>query len=496
MQTEQIKMSDEQAEQISNMLKTQGLTPSEINEILNGNYSTFQNEVDLTNVFSSSGSHQKVLQGLADGYTMEELPQIGVTQSEIQGFMDTINSYNISVENAKAINQYSNGSNMILSVKRGTTTRTELQSGIMRDLSAKLQERGMSQSQISEISNVIQQLDYDKPVHNNYDIINSHMQGMNLQRGCSPSVCKAVKDMNSLEHIDETISSLDEGLSKARLPQSMKLYRAIKTNGQVDAQSYVGKNMNNKGYTSTSPLYDSSFAKYEEYDTVMEIYVPKGTQGAYITQLSDYDSVEQEVLLNPNDIYVVGAQSGVIDKNGKSKTVLQGLLLSKERECYKDIGQQATEQRSNSYEESVSTQAESDNLYDQTIQQQTYSKNGNLENLPARQNRFSRFFYQIRSRFYRGRNDGTQDTTYPERQQQNSKTKTEEKKSWELEPEEKARIQKVTAQIAEKHREQETQQKQIPLQQQEYQNGQNIAQPMQQPIPAQQPPIDMEGMEL
>ena len=48
---------------------------------------------------------KKVLQGLVDGYTMEELPQIGVNQSEIQGFIDAINSYNISVENAKAINQ-------------------------------------------------------------------------------------------------------------------------------------------------------------------------------------------------------------------------------------------------------------------------------------------------------------------------------------------------------------------------------------------------------
>lgn len=494
MEIEQLNLSSTQKQQITNVLQNQGLSQSDINEILNGNYSTFQNEVDLTDVFSSSGSHQKVLQGLADGYTMEELPQIGISQSEIQGFMDTINSYNISVENAKAINQYSNGSNMILSVKRETISRAELQNGIMQDLSTKLQERGMSQSQISEISNVIQQLDYDKPVHNNYDIINSHMQEMNLPRGCSPSVCKAVKDMNSFEHIDETISSLDEGLSRARLPQSMKLYRAIKTNGQVDMQSYVGKSMNNKGYTSTSPLYDSSFAKYDEYDTVMEIYAPKGTQGAYITQLSDYDSVEQEVLLNPNDIYVVGAQSGVVDKNGKSKTVLQGLLLSKERECYKDVGQQATEQRNNSYEKSFSEQAKSDNLYEQTIQQQTYAQNGNLENLPARQNRFSRFFNQMRSRFSRGRNNGTQNTTQLEQQQKNTKNKTGEKKSWELEPDEKARIQRESAEIARKHREQQEQQSQQTQTQQQNQK-QGDAQMIQGQVP-QQPVMDMGGMEL
>ena len=74
--------------------------------------------------------------------------------------------------------------------------------------------------------------------------------------------------------------------------------------------------------------------------------------------------------------------------------------------------------------------------------------------------------------------------------------KQREKKSWELEPEEKARIQKETAKIAQKYREQEEQQKQVPLQQAEYQNGPNIDQPVQQQIPLQQSTTDMGGMEL
>lgn len=493
MNTEQMKISTQEAEKLSNLLQSQGLSESEINEILNGNYATFQNETDLTSVFSLDGNHQKVLQGLADGYTIEELPQIGVSRSEIQSFMDTINSYNISVENAKAINQYSNGSNMILSVKRETVTRDDLQSGIMQDLSEKLKERGINQSQISEISDIIQQLDYKQPVHSNYDEINLQMQKMDVPKGCMPSICKAVKDTNSLEHIDETIASLDDGLSKARLPQSMKLYRAIKTNGKVDAQSYVGKSMNNKGYTSTSPLYDSSFAKYDEYDTVMEIYAPKGTQGTYITQLSDYDSVEQEVLLNPNDIYVVGAQSGVIDKNGRSKTVLQGVLLSKERECYKDIEQVQTK----TYEPTIS-------------QAQTQTKSS--MNLPARQNRFSKFFNQVRSRFAKGKNQDSELARSSQTQQSKiSDSKPKEKKSWELEPEEKARIQKQTAEIAKRHREQEEKQKQSPAQElqsqglqhdQSMQHGQyqqgdtQIEGQVSTTPPPAQPMMDVGGMEL
>ena len=56
MLKEQIRMSNEQAQQISNMLQRQGLTESEINEIINGEYSSFQTDMDLTQIFSSDGN--------------------------------------------------------------------------------------------------------------------------------------------------------------------------------------------------------------------------------------------------------------------------------------------------------------------------------------------------------------------------------------------------------------------------------------------------------
>lgn len=484
MQTEQMKMSDEQAKQIANILQTQGLTSSEINEILNGKYTTFQNDMDLADIFSSDENHQNVLRGLADGYSIEELQQNGVSPKEIEEFMQTLEKFDLTIENAKAINQYSNGSNMILSIKRGTADKSVIQNGIRTDMMSKLQTRGLSQEQITSLENYIGTLDFSKPVHENYEMISQYMQEMNIPRNCYPSICTAVKGMDSLEHIDSTLSSLDEGLSKARLPQSMKLYRAIRTNGDINPESYVGKSMSNKGYTSTSPLYESSFAKYNDYDTVMEIYAPKGTQGSYVTQLSDYDSAEQEVLLNSNDIYVIDTKKGVIDQNGRTKTVLKGLLLSKERECYKGIDKQQenirTDNDQQQYEDTIKTESEE-------------------VNLPAKQNRFSKFFSQIRAKFAKQNRHNTQreDTLTDNLQQNQSKQKG--KKSWELEPGEKAKIQRETAEIAKRHREQEEQQKQVPtqtLQQEEYQKGQNIVQPMQQPVPPQQPPIDMGGMEL
>ena len=75
MLKEQIKMPDFQAQRISNMLQKQGLTESEINEILNGEYLSFQNDIDLTQTFSSDGNYQDILRGLADGYSIDELQQ-------------------------------------------------------------------------------------------------------------------------------------------------------------------------------------------------------------------------------------------------------------------------------------------------------------------------------------------------------------------------------------------------------------------------------------
>lgn len=492
MLKEQLKMSDEQIQQISSMLKRQGLTEAEINEIINGEYSSFQTDIDLAQTFSSDGKYQNVLRGLADGYSIDELQQQGINLREISEFMQELDKCNLTVDNAKAINQYSNGSNMILSMKRGSADEEQIQSGIKSDMMSKLQTRGISQEQISNIEDYIEKLDFNRPVYENYGMVNQYMAEINIPRSCYPSVCTAVKGMDSLEHIDTTLANLDEGLSKSRLPQSMKLYRAIKTNAEINPEYYIGKIMNNKGYTSTSPLYDSSFAKYDDYDTVMEIYAPKGTQGSYITQLSDYENTEQEVLLNPNDIYVVDAQKGVIDQNGRTKTVLKGLLLSKERECYKGIDKQQETERSQYGQEQ----------YDSTIQ-----PTNNENNLPARQNRFSKFLNQIRSRFARqnynenqnrrnpfsrNKRKETQSTKITEQQISNTEQKVNEKKSWKLEPEEKARIQKETAQIAEKYREQEEQQKQEPTQ--ELQQGDYTQ--IQQQVPPQQPSIDMGGMEL
>ena len=188
----------------------------------------------------------------------------------------------------------------------------------------------------------------------------------------------------------------------------------------------------------------------------------------------------------------------MIDKNGKTKNVLQALALSKDRECYKEIEQLKGKNKDQS------------SMVEQNIESE--ANMGFANNLPTKQSRFSKFFSQIRARLARQKTQEHREHREQENyssQTKQEKGKVQEKKSWELEPEEKTRIQKETAKIAQKHREQQEQQKQV--QNQELQQGQankqggeyqqeNTEQLNQEqaqvPVQPQQPMMDMGGMEL
>lgn len=504
MSSERIQISQEQAQKISNMLQSQGIPQSEIDQIINGEYETYSTEYDIESSLGGLKKYGDVLEKLSDGYTMDELQTEGISMQKIQEFKDMLQERNLTVDGAKSIYQYSVGSNMILGVKRGVTKDT-IKEQIIQDLESSLQTRGVPQSDIETMKQFIKDTNYQETLHSNYDRVNEYMEQIGVHPKARVSVRSAMQSMDRCAHIDETISSLDEGLGRINLPKSMKLYRAVKSNylekalpeGE-DLTSLVGKTVSNNGQTSTSPLYDSSFAKYDDYDTVFEIYVPQGSRGSYITELSAYDNSEQEVLLNPSDLYITNVQKGVVDKNGRTKNVLQALALSKDRECYKETEQLKGKNKDQS------------SMVEQNIESE--ANIGFANNLPTKQSRFSKFFSQIRARFARQKTQEHREHREQENystQTKQDKGKVQEKKSWELEPEEKTRIQKETAKIAQKHREQKEQQKQV--QNQELQQGQvnkqggefqqENTEQLQQgqaqvPVQPQQPMMDMGGMEL
>ena len=124
MRIEQLHMSEEQKKQITTMLQIQGISQKEIERIINGDYESYDTEKDLESAYGGIKKHGDVLEKLSDGYTMEELQGQGIPVDKIQQFEKMLDKRNLTVNNAKAIYQYSIGSNMILGIKRGKSKET------------------------------------------------------------------------------------------------------------------------------------------------------------------------------------------------------------------------------------------------------------------------------------------------------------------------------------------------------------------------------------
>ncbi|MGN1000884.1 MAG: hypothetical protein ACI4OG_02995 [Bacilli bacterium] len=345
MNVERLNMNPNYTNGLIEMLRQQGLSEADIDVIVNGTYREYSSSEELvsSSIFQND-EYSSIIQALSEDYTLDEMSSsLGISQDKIDSFKSILQGNNLTVDNVKAFNRYSCGSNMILSAKRGVPRET-ISQGIDAELDSRLTEYGFPQEHIQQIHDYVNGLDYSKPLHENWQATTSYLEQYGIPKKYTAVINSTVMHKNSLVHLDETLSSLDQGLT-TRLPESIKLTRAVKGEYLMsqlqpgeDLTSLIGRKIEETGYSSTSPVYDTSFAKYDDYDVVYDIYAPKGTQGTSITPFSSYGTAEEEVLLNSNDLYITDVISGVIDKNGRTKTVLKSVMLSKDKTCYKGIG--------------------------------------------------------------------------------------------------------------------------------------------------------------
>lgn len=333
-------------QQLTDMLFSHGLSLEDIQEILKGGYQSFSSEEEVSLKLPSIFDNEKytnIIQGLSDGYTLDEMSkELGINQEKISLFKNLLEQNNLSVDIVKAFNKYTIGSNMILAAKRGIERKDILQS-ITDEFNSRMSEYGFPQNQIEEIKNYVEGLDYSQPLHKNYKSTKEFLQKQELSNKYVAVVQTTVRNLDSYHHLDETLLCLDDGLLK-NLPESIKLFRAIKGSylesklqQKDNLTSLIGSKIDEEGYSSTSLIYDTSFAKYDDYNIVFDIYAPKGTQGILVTPFSSYGNTEQEVLINSNDLYIIDVTTKIIDKNGRTKTICKALILSKDKSCYKGI---------------------------------------------------------------------------------------------------------------------------------------------------------------
>lgn len=337
---QKIELGNREKSGFKSLLEGEGLTTAQINAFVNSSYIEMNSEADLGAVFGS-GTNENILHSLSEGYTLEDLQEAGVGKREIDKFLESLKNTGYSVQEAVALNMYTDGSDMYLGLKRGVDPNT-ISKNIKQNLVDQLEKRGLDQSAIQKMEEAVHQVDVNKPLYVQYDQINKVMENEGILKSARISVRGALHDYDKLRNANSTMDTISSALSKSTLKDSMKLYRGMKGSelkritGVSDLKQLAGSVFHNHNETSTSPLYDSSFAKYDSHDVVFEIFAPAGTKGAYITQFSNYGTEEAEIILNPNDFFV-SEVNDVVDKNGKKKTVLKTIAISKDRSAYNDL---------------------------------------------------------------------------------------------------------------------------------------------------------------
>ncbi|MBE6150011.1 MAG: hypothetical protein E7170_04750 [Firmicutes bacterium] len=345
-----LDIKKEHFDAITQILQNDGLSKEDIDIILNGTYQNYSSKENLPSPIFENKEYFPIIQALSEDYTLEKIPiSHNINENKINDFKKILKDNNLTIDNIKALYRYSCGSNMILSAKRNKDLKKEtISQGIDKQLDSTLIEYGIQKEFISKIHNYIDNLDYSKPLHENWKTTTDFLEQFGIPKKFKATINSAVMHKNSLAHLDKTLLDLDQCLT-TNLKESINLTRAIKSSfltsnlkSGEDLTSLIGKKIEETGYSSTSPIYDSSFAKYDDFDVVYDIYAPIGTQGISITPFSVYDNTEEEILLNSNDMYIIDVIPNVVDKNGKTKTILKTIVLSKDKTCYKGIGNTQT----------------------------------------------------------------------------------------------------------------------------------------------------------
>lgn len=240
-------------------------------------------------------------------------------------FEEYCKSYDITVDDAKTLYDYSVCSNLMMARRRGKSM-SELTDSIFNTYRQELTERGCKESKIDHditaMKEYIKNVPLDKSFHEATENL-SKFTGKNKIDYASAHTL--IYDLNNLAHADELGRKLDKVLPKTALKEDKTVYRAVNPDyiyamGITDLSQLKGKTLINNDPTSTAKSYGKSFHDHEGCDLIFEMKIPKGTPGIDMECVSSYGKVESELLLAPNAM-TIDAIEERLDKHGNKKTI-------------------------------------------------------------------------------------------------------------------------------------------------------------------------------
>ena len=144
--------------------------------------------------------------------------------------------------------------------------------------------------------------------------------------------------------IKSTTSSLDKVMTN-QLSQNTIFYRGLNYDFYTKIKNYInnknpevlkGYVIEENGYSSTSFTPKNGFINTYSCPVLIEIFAPKGSECFDMVNFTKFPD-ENEILFNANEMRVVDYKIQQLP-SGNERILLKCFLLSKNKECYKDIG--------------------------------------------------------------------------------------------------------------------------------------------------------------
>lgn len=273
-------------------------------------------------------------------------------KQEISPIYKALRRSNITLGQAQSLSLYTGGENAeILSVKRKNGNFHEYVKHISDDLLIDLIVAGrncnlkLEDPQICDTISFIE--DLNPFSENSLKKLQNYLKEHKMFDVFKNPFYTFFMKIKNFFNYQETIKDLDVALQNC-VPYNTIVYRGvahsmIKKNKNFcnDYADLIGTKIEENGYLSTSLTFMASFAR-DSYNVCLKILVPKGSEGLEIYDYSQ-NKQEHELLLNSCDLYVLDYyddKTGMYDgikTNIAFKPTFILFLLSKNRECYKNI---------------------------------------------------------------------------------------------------------------------------------------------------------------
>lgn len=350
-----LKLSKSYTSKIRDILVSEGFLPEQI-EIMLDSYSLYDDK-DREKIVNNDKDDIHLFLEKIPARIEEQKKYIcnkPTLKKQIENVCDILKRSKVSLSQAKCLTTYSGHENVdILELKRMNNYNALFLKRITKDLLYELMIDSHSQNfnllssnpKFKNAVSFIKSLDYSNP--NSDKKLTEYLKQNNLYRLYRHSFNVFYEKLKMFYKYRDDVRKIDKALQNS-IPYNTIVYRGVLTFGDINTigcsseyKDLVGARYEEKGYLSTSLTFLSSFAKSFS-EVCLKIFVPKGSEGMDIIPFSK-NRQECEILLNSCDLYVLDYYSnktGIFD--GEKTDILEKptlvlFLLSKNRECYKDI---------------------------------------------------------------------------------------------------------------------------------------------------------------